>query len=161
MTLIPSPLPYDEATRSALADALCPLVVDLLDLTASARLAHWTVRGPYTQSLHLLFGDFYEALNDQADTLAEYVRLLGAQAPGTVQDIAEGTRLDPYDPALVDGIAHCKALSERSAAFLTFAQEAINACNDAGASDALDIVTALVEAVSKPAGFIGDHLFAG
>lgn len=156
--IYPSPLPYDAATKATLVGALRPLVVDLLDLGACARLAHWTVRGPYTQTLHLLFGSFYDAIDEQADAIAEYVRLLGAQPIGTVQEIADTTRLTPYPAATVDGLAHCKALSERAAQFLRLAAQAIVTCNDVGAADALDLVTVLVEAVSKPAGFIVDHL---
>lgn len=156
--LYPSPLPYDDATRAILVATVSPLAVDLQDLAASARLAHWSVRGPMTRPLHDAFGAFYAALSAEADTLSEYVRLLGAQPVGTAADVAASSRLPGYPAATVDGLAHCAALFEASRAFLALADAAATACNDEGAADALDFVTTTIEVVAKGAGFIGDHL---
>ena len=156
--LYPSPLPYDDACRTALVAALSPLAIDVQAIASAARLAHWSVRGPMTATLHASFGAFYASLAAEADTLSEYVRMLGAQPVGTVADVAAASRLPGYPAATVDGLAHCAALFEQSSAFLALADAAATVCNDEGAPDALDLVTTTIEVVAKAAGFIGDHL---
>lgn len=158
MPLCASPSAYDAATRQALVDALLPLGLDLLDLEAGAYQAHWAVRGPHTAALHTLFGGFADTLSEQADTLSEFVRMLGGQPMGTPQQVADGSRLEPYPVDAVSGQEHCKALFDRARALVANAQAVVIVANEQGAADALDLVTVLIRAVQKTAGFIGDHL---
>ena len=67
--LYPSPLPYDDACRTALVAALSPLAIDVQAIASAARLAHWSVRGPMTATLHASFGAFYASLAAEARTL--------------------------------------------------------------------------------------------
>lgn len=156
--LRPSLLPYTDEERRDLVGALTALSLDLQDLTAAAYLAHWSVRGPATWQLHQLFGEFAAALSGHVDTVSEYLRELGAQPVGTAQQIAEGSRLDPYPTDLVDGLDHCKALAERGQAFLGYARSAVEVCNEVSAADALDLVTQLHRDASKKLNFIADHV---
>ena len=159
--LLPALLPYTDEERRDLVGALTALSLDLQDLTAAAYLAHWSVRGPATWQLHLLFGELAAALSGHVDTVSEYLSELGAAPVGTAQQVAEGSRLDPYPTDLVDGMAHCKALTDRGKAFLTNARDAAEVCNDASAPDALDLVTQLMRDASKKLNFIADHLWSG
>lgn len=158
MNLRPSVLAEDDASREAIAEALAPLTLDTLDLQAGAYMAHWSVRGPYTAPLHDLFGKLAASLAGHADALNEHLRLIGAMPVGTPQQVADGSRLDPYPVDVVDGLAHCEALTERGRAFLFSVEEAITACNDAGSADALDLVTQVKRDTAKTLGFIADHL---
>lgn len=47
------------------------------DLTITAQLAHWGVRGPNFYEFHLLFGRIYEEAEGSTDALVEVLRGLG------------------------------------------------------------------------------------
>lgn len=158
MKLRPSVVADDDATRAQIVGVLSPLTLDALDLQAGAYMAHWSVRGPHTAALHDLFGKLAAALSGHTDALNEYLRLLGAQPVGTLQQVADGSRLDPYPVDVVDGLAHCEALTERGTAFLALVEDALTVCNDAGSADALDLVTQLKRETAKLLGFVADHL---
>jgi starvation-inducible DNA-binding protein len=59
---------------------LHPLVVGSTALALRTREAHWNVKGPNFGPLHELFGDFYDFVNDWADTLAERIVQQGGVA---------------------------------------------------------------------------------
>jgi len=59
---------------------LHPLVSGATTLALRCREAHWNVKGPNFGPLHELFGDFYDFMNDWADTLAERVVQQGGAA---------------------------------------------------------------------------------
>lgn len=44
---------------------------------------HWNVEGPRFHSLHTLFGDIYEEVQDSIDEFAEKIRSLGTYMPGS------------------------------------------------------------------------------
>lgn len=44
---------------------------------------HWNVEGPRFHSLHSLFGDIYEEVQDSIDDFAEKIRSLGTFMPGS------------------------------------------------------------------------------
>lgn len=47
---------------------------------------HWNVKGPHFYGLHKLFEEYYEALHQAGDVLAERLRAMGAVSPGTLRD---------------------------------------------------------------------------
>lgn len=59
---------------------LHPLVSGATTLALRCREAHWNVKGPSFLPLHELFGDFYDFMNDWADTLAERIVQQGGAA---------------------------------------------------------------------------------
>lgn len=44
---------------------------------------HWNVEGPRFHSLHSLFGDIYEEVQESIDNFAEQIRSLGTFMPGS------------------------------------------------------------------------------
>jgi len=50
---------------------------------------HWNVRGPDFTQYHAFLGDFYTAVFDQTDFIAEKIRMLGAFAPTSLGRMLE------------------------------------------------------------------------
>ena len=58
-------------------------------LYLNTQKCHWNVEGPEFASLHHMFEDQYEILEDYVDVLAERLRGLGAYAPGSFKEFEE------------------------------------------------------------------------
>lgn len=82
---------------------LHPLVIATTALALRAREAHWNVKGPNFGPLHELFGDFYDFVNDWADTLAERI----VQQGGVAIALAgyDGRPMIGDEKTLISGIA--------------------------------------------------------
>lgn len=65
------------------------LLAETTVLSQKARGFHWNVTGPHFPDYHRLFGEQYEALSDAADELAERIRALGPEAPGSLGELLE------------------------------------------------------------------------
>jgi starvation-inducible DNA-binding protein len=67
-----------------------------LDLYLVAKQAHWSVKGPNFEGLHLLFDSVSDAAREYADLVAERAVALGGMAEGTHQDVAAHTALQRF-----------------------------------------------------------------
>lgn len=90
MPILPSPSALPDAVREKIATRANDIVLDLLALKSVAHAAHVNIRGENFGSLHAQFGSVYEAAEEQADTLAEFVGMLGVFCRMDVFDIATG-----------------------------------------------------------------------
>ena len=54
-----------------------------------AHTFHWNVEGPDFAQYHGFLGDFYDAVFDQTDSIAEHIRELGSYAPTTLARMME------------------------------------------------------------------------
>src|SRR5512139_2852418 len=114
-----------EAWAGAIAAGLAPALQSCVDalstLYASAKLAHWNVRGPLRVPLHDLFGRVADAANEHTDILAERIFQLGnVVAPSPVE-------VPSTEDA--DGLAVAAALSDQIAS----AVQTLLAAQDAAA----------------------------
>ena len=72
------------------------------DLTITAQLAHWSVRGSDFYEFHLLFERIYEEADKSTDVLVEVLRGLG-YTPTFAEFAGPGGTLPSFNgPALVD-----------------------------------------------------------
>ncbi|MCA9874665.1 MAG: DNA starvation/stationary phase protection protein [Ardenticatenaceae bacterium] len=83
--------------RQHIVEELNNLLADEHMLYTKTRNFHWNVTGPMFASLHLLFEEQYNSLQETADEIAERVRMLGGEAIGTLTLFLERTRL-PESP---------------------------------------------------------------
>jgi starvation-inducible DNA-binding protein len=83
----------DEA-RNRIAGGLSRLLADSYSLYLKTHYYHWNVTGPRFRDLHLLFEEQYTELATAVDEIAERVRTLGYQAPGTYAAFAKLTQID-------------------------------------------------------------------
>lgn len=72
--------------HAAMQLVLVDLLADEYVLLIKTRKYHWNVTGPTFHDLHGVFGAQYEALNTLTDDIAERLRQLGPEAPGTMTE---------------------------------------------------------------------------
>ena len=75
-----------EDDRHAIAQGLSALLADTYTLYLKTHYFHWNVTGPMFQTLHLMFETQYNELALAVDSIAERIRALGVQAPGTYRE---------------------------------------------------------------------------
>ena len=72
---------------------LSTLLADQYVLSAKARKYHWNVIGPRFNDLHAFFQKHYSSLDQMIDEVAERIRALGNNAPGTMTEFLNSTEL--------------------------------------------------------------------
>ena len=80
-----------EADRKKIAEGLSALLADSYTLYLMTHNFHWNVTGPMFNTLHVMFMDQYTELWNALDLIAERIRALGVQAPGTFREFAKLT----------------------------------------------------------------------
>ena len=80
--------------RKKIADGLSRVMADTYTRYLKTHNYHWNVTGPMFQTLHLMFEVQYNELWLAVDLLAERIRSLGFQAPGTYQQFAKLTSIE-------------------------------------------------------------------
>lgn len=78
--------------RQSIADGLAHLLADTYTLYLKTQSFHWNVTGPMFRSLHAMFEEEYQELAEAVDEVAERIRALGHEAPGSfAQFVALGS----------------------------------------------------------------------
>lgn len=67
-----------------LIQTLRTLLATNFTLYLKAQMFHWNIEGANFPQYHDFFGDVYSDLYEQNDLLAEYIRIQGAYAPGSL-----------------------------------------------------------------------------
>jgi starvation-inducible DNA-binding protein len=70
------------------------ILADQFILYVKARNYHWNVTGPHFYGLHALFENIYDELADDIDKVAERIRSLGMNTPGTMKEFWELSSLE-------------------------------------------------------------------
>lgn len=74
--------------REEIAGGLSKVLADTYTLYLKTHNFHWNVTGPMFQTLHLMFEQHYNELALAVDAVAERIRALGVQAPGTYRQFS-------------------------------------------------------------------------
>jgi starvation-inducible DNA-binding protein len=78
-----------DKNRVEIADALAKVLAGTYALLLQTQHAHWNVRGPFFDPLHKLFQGQYEELQLAVDEIAERIRVMGEDAPGTFAEFSK------------------------------------------------------------------------
>ena len=78
-----------EADREKIGEGLSRLLADSYTLYLKTHNFHWNVTGPMFSTLHNLFETHYMELATAVDEIAERIRALGVNAPGSYKQFAE------------------------------------------------------------------------
>ena len=78
-----------KADREKIGEGLSRLLADSYTLYLKTHNFHWNVTGPMFSTLHNLFETHYMELATAVDELAERIRALGVNAPGSYKQFAE------------------------------------------------------------------------
>ena len=152
--MYPSMIPLPEKTRATIAKDLNAILVDGLDLHSQIKVAHWNVKGPQFAALHPLFETFAVSLAGHNDTIAERAVALGAVAVGTARQTAKTSRLPEYPGDTAQGPEHVALLAERFEAYLKGLRTARKTAEQAGDTDTVDLLTAVVTEFEKHGWFL-------
>jgi starvation-inducible DNA-binding protein len=79
--------------RKAIADGLSRLLADTYTLYLKTHSFHWNVTGPMFNTLHLMFEAQYTELALAVDLIAERIRALDVQAPGSYAQFGKLTSI--------------------------------------------------------------------
>jgi starvation-inducible DNA-binding protein len=132
-----------KATRTAMIELLNQQLTDALDLGLQAKQAHWNVKGPAFIALHELFDEVAAKITASVDEIAERTVALGGIAQGTVQTIAESTRLTAYPLTILSGGEHVQALAAALAHYAESTRTAIETATKAGDAGTADLFTGI------------------
>ena len=88
-------IPSDQ--REAVAEGLKHLLADSYTLYLQTHNFHWNVTGPMFRELHLMFEEHYTELATAVDDLAERIRTLGFDAPGTYKEFARLSSIEEVE----------------------------------------------------------------
>lgn len=80
--------------RKEVAKQLTLLLADTYALYLKTQNFHWNVKGTHFPVLHLMFEKQYQELAAAVDEIAERLRALGSQAPGSFSEFLELTSLE-------------------------------------------------------------------
>jgi starvation-inducible DNA-binding protein len=149
-------LPAD--ARARLVELLNARLADLADLKSQTKQAHWNVKGPGFYSLHLLFDQIAEEIEEHVDTVAERAVQLGGRALGTARLAAKHSTLPEYPLEATEQRAHVEAMTERLALAAAAVRKGIDRADELGDRDTADLFTAVSRTLDKSLWFVESHL---
>lgn len=122
--------PYDEPV---IIKKLSSFLADSYLTYLKTQGYHWNVRGPNFYSLHQLFESQYTNFFEAIDVIAERIRALGADAPGSFEqfrklsDIEEATGVPTAEEMLADLSRDHQHLSKRARELIEVMEKAEDA----------------------------------
>lgn len=140
----------EEAERKEIADKLARLLADTYTLYLKTHGYHWNVTGPMFRSLHMMFEDEYMEMRDAVDEIAERIRALGHDAPGSYGEFADLSSVDD-EPGSPDAMEMVKRLVVGHETVIRTGREVVEAAESAGDVATADLVTARIEIHEKTA----------
>ena len=96
MAVVKSPL--TDEIRTVVGQALQGSLIDLLDLSLTAKQAHWNITGRTFKSLHEELDELTSMARTASDSVAERAVMIGVNPDGRVQTIAHETSLPVLEP---------------------------------------------------------------
>ncbi len=134
--------------RRPVAEEMRKFLASTYGLYVMTQNFHWNVTGPLFDSLHVLFEKQYIELAAAVDVVAERIRALGFQAPGTFREFLEFSILEePKDvPASEQMVG---MLIQAHTAVAQQAAHIISLSEEAGDISTTDILTDRITAHEK------------
>ena len=130
------------ADRAKVAEGLSRFLADSYTLYLKTHNFHWNVTGPMFNSLHLMFMDQYNEQWTALDQIAERIRALGFNAPGSYGEFAKLSSIAEQAGAdAPDWKAMVQQLVEGNEAVCRTARKALKTADDAGDDPTVDLLT--------------------
>lgn len=126
--------------RKACAAALSKVLADTFALYLKTHNFHWNVRGEKFRALHEMFEEQYRDMWEALDEIAERIRALGEDAPGTPAKLAKLASITANEeiPSADDMLKELIVDNEAIAATLA---DAIKTVQDAGDEPSAGLLT--------------------
>lgn len=136
--------------RSNLADGLSRLLADEYTLYLKTHNFHWNVTGPMFNSLHLMFETHYSEAALAVDVIAERIRALGFNAPGTYSQFQRLSSIEETD-CVPEAMEMVRLLMEGHEACVKTARAVLPVADDAGDEPTADLLTQRMQVHEKTA----------
>ena len=138
-----SNIQMSEQAKAECAEALAKVLADTFGLYLKTHNFHWNITGPMFNSLHLMFETQYNEQWTALDLIAERIRALGYNAPGSY---AEFTRLSSIreEPGLTQAPEWremVRQLTVGNEAVCRTARKVLKTADDAGDDPTVDLLT--------------------
>jgi starvation-inducible DNA-binding protein len=148
----------DERKTEALVRILNTLLADEVTLYQKTRNYHWNVVGPHFHSLHELFEKQYTELAEIGDEAAEWTRMLGGKATGTLQEYGRMTRLQEQPGSYPPADEMLRNLTQDHQTIIKSLRDEIDrAAEELKAADVADFLTGVMEQHEKMAWMLRAH----
>lgn len=141
----------EEADRKAVAEALSGYLADAFTLYLKTHNFHWNVTGPMFNALHNMFEAQYTEQWGALDDLAERIRALGFNAPGSYAEFIRLTSL-PEEPGLTDTVdwrEMVRQLVVGNEGVCRTAREVLARADEAGDDPTVDLMTQRLQTHEK------------
>lgn len=152
---LPAPQMSD-GPRERLVDDLNMQLAHLMDVAASAKQAHWNLKGPNFQGLHGLFDLVAAEARTHADMVAERAVQMGGLAHGSLHAAADRTSFQPFPLDLTDWRALTGELHERVIGSATCLRESADEMDSEKATQ--DIYIEIIRGLEMRAWMLRAHL---
>ena len=146
-----------ETTSTAVTQALAVVLADSYALQLKTQNYHWNVTGPHFGSLHALFQEQYTELQAAIDDIAEWMRALGAPAPGGLRAYLDITSIPDGDPAK-DSRGMLADLAQSHQTTAQSCRTALGSAEQAGDEVTVDLMTQRLTVHEKAAWMLRSHL---
>lgn len=83
----------DKRNRKEIAEGLSKLLAETYTLYLKTQFFHWNVKGIMFQTLHFMFESQYMEMATAIDAIAERIRTLGFQAPGSFTEFMKLSKI--------------------------------------------------------------------
>ncbi len=147
-----------EKDRIEIVNILNTTLASTADLYAQLKQAHWNIKGESFISLHLLFDDVAEKVEEQVDIIAERITSLGGTALGTIQEIAKNTSLRTYPTDIFSAKDHIEHLTHNFAILGELSRKNIDLTGKLDDMVTNDIYIGLTRMLDKNLWFIEAYL---
>lgn len=134
-------LGIEESDLKAINTGLAKVLADTFTLYVKTHGYHWNVVGANFRSLHEMFEEQYNALFLAIDEIAERMRALGVEAPGSMSEMLELATLTDREPT-EDAITMVRNLQRDHEAMAASIRPLSEAADEAGDGATADLYNA-------------------
>jgi starvation-inducible DNA-binding protein len=150
----------EASDRAAIADGLSRVLADTYTLYLKTHNFHWNVRGPLFNTLHLMFEEQYNELWMAVDLVAERIRSLGHDAPGSYREFAALTSIPEAD-GVPSAVEMLRQLVEGHEAVARTARTVFPTAEEANDQPTADLLTQRLQVHEKTAWMLRSMLEEG
>lgn len=136
--------------REKIAKGLSHLLADSYTLYLKTHNFHWNVTGPMFPTLHTLFETHYTELALAVDEIAERIRALGINAPGSYKQFAELSSIQE-ETGVPDAEEMIKQLIEGQETVIRTARSVFPLVDEANDEPSADLLTQRMQVHEKNA----------
>ena len=140
------------------AQELQKILYCAIDLNMQIKESHWSMQGREFLSVHRLFDEVAETVEDTVDDIAERIAQLGHKPEGVLQTVASKSTLPAYPASLGSIDEHIEVISQRLAFVSSLALRAIANMEEKSDPVSVDLVTARTRELDKLTWLVESHL---